>query len=102
MSSVEIMNNIYVTTWNPLQNFFIPTFKIREKIRAGARVVKKYDAPKTPYQRLMESSFLTQEQKQNLKARKQQLNPFTLAEELEKKLGFFFQELRKSKLGKAS
>jgi hypothetical protein len=102
MSSVEIMNDIYLTTWNPLQNFFIPTFKIKEKIRIGARVVKKYDAPQTPYQRLMESPFLTQEQKQILKARKQKLNPFTLAQDLEKKLGFFFQELRKSKLGKAS
>jgi hypothetical protein len=100
--SVELMNDIYTTCWNPLQNFFIPTFKIKEKIRIGARVVKKYDVPKTPYQRLMESSFLSQDQKQELRERKLKLNPFTLAQELEKKLGFFFQDLRKSKIGKAS
>jgi len=99
---VDLMNDIYKTCWNPLHNFFIPTFKIKEKIRIGAKIKKIYDDPKTPYQRLLDSSFLTQEQEQKLRERKQQLNPFTLARELEKKLGFFFQELRKYKLGKAS
>jgi hypothetical protein len=99
---VLLMNDIYKRTWNPLQNFFIPTYKIKEKIRVGSKIKKIYDKPKTPFQRLIESEYLTKEQKQKLEDQKKELNPFTLARELEKKLGFYFQELRKSKLGKAA
>jgi len=44
--SVFIMNDIYVNTWNPLQNFFIPSYGLKEKTRVGSRIVKKYDLPK--------------------------------------------------------
>ena len=29
---VDLMNEIYTDYWNPLQNFFLPTFKIESKI----------------------------------------------------------------------
>jgi hypothetical protein len=29
--------------------------KLREKVRVGSRVLKKYDAPQTPYARLLAS-----------------------------------------------
>jgi hypothetical protein len=92
---VELMNTIYQDYWNPLQNFFIPTFKLKEKVRIGARIHKKYDAPKTPYQRLMESEHLTNKQKDDLLLRKQQLDPFELKAGLEKKLKEFFEAVRK-------
>ena len=99
---VVLMNDIYKTCWNPLHNFFIPSFKLKEKIRVGARIVKKYDLPKTPYQRLLDSEHISAEEKEKLREQKQQLNPFTLSQDLEKKLAIYFQSLRKSKLGKAS
>jgi hypothetical protein len=99
---VEMMNDIYKTCWNPMLNFFIPTFKIKEKIRVGSKIVKKYDKPRTPYQRLLESDFVTNEEKQALREQKRKLNPFTLSTNLEKKLEIFFQEVRKYKLRKAS
>jgi hypothetical protein len=99
---VALMNDIYRTCWNPMLNFFIPTFKIAQKTRLGAKVIKKYDNPKTPYQRLLECPHICEETKQELREHKRKLNPFTLANTLEKKLAFFFQELRKSKQGKAS
>ncbi len=39
----------------PLLNFCYPSVRIIEKTRIGARVKKRYDAPKTPCQRLLES-----------------------------------------------
>lgn len=36
-------------------NFFQPSFKLKSKTRQGARVVKRYDTPVTPYQRLLAS-----------------------------------------------
>jgi hypothetical protein len=99
---VTLMNEIYKTCWNPLQNFFIPTFKLKEKIRIGARIIKKFDVPQTPYDRLMKSSYLTEERKQELRQMKAKLNPFDLKKDLEDKLKSFFEELRKSKIREAS
>ena len=88
---VELMNEIYVDFWNPLQNFFLPTFKLKEKIRIGARIRKVYDKPITPYQRLIESSSVSEEQKIKLSEEKRILNPFELKKGLEKKLSDFFK-----------
>jgi hypothetical protein len=32
-------------------NFIQPSFKLKEKRREGAKVIKRYHAPLTPYQR---------------------------------------------------
>ena len=94
---VPLMNEIYAI-WNPLQNYFLPTFKLKEKYRVGSKIVKKYDRPKTPYQRLMNSIYLTTEQKLRLKQNKSALNPFHLKADLEAKLARFFQLLKQSKI----
>jgi hypothetical protein len=101
-SLVELMNEIYRDYWNPLQNFFIPTFKLESKIRIGARIVKKFGRPKTPYDRLMQSEHLSEERKERLKNMKKELNPFQLKTEMEAKLKIFFELLRKSKIREAS
>lgn len=88
---VALMNEIYVDYWNPLQNFFLPTFKLKEKIRIGARIKKVYDKPVTPYQRLIESTSISEEQKNKLSEQKKSLNPFELKKGLEKKLSNFFK-----------
>lgn len=93
---VELMNEIYRDCWCPLQNFFLPTQKLIEKTRVGARVVKKHDKPKTPYQRLIESDHLSKEEKEALRAVRQGLNPFDLSDNLEAKLKQFFDLYRKS------
>lgn len=95
---VELMNDIYINYWSPLQNFFIPTFKLKEKIRVGATIKKKYYSPETPYSRLINSPDLTDEQKKKLREIKQQLNAFTLHGCLEEKLAYFFSELKKTKI----
>ncbi len=99
---VVMMNEIYRDYWNPLQNFFLSTFKLKEKTRVGARVVKKYGPCMTPYDRLIQSQHLSQDQKEKLSAQKKELNPFHLKAELELKLEIFFNELRKSKTREAA
>jgi len=39
----------------PLLNFFMPTQKLKNKIRIGSKEIKVYDVPKSPFQWLMES-----------------------------------------------
>jgi hypothetical protein len=62
---VDKMNEIYEVQ-NLIQNFFIPQYKLISKVRVGAKIKKKYDKPKTPYQRLLESN-IPEENKQKLK-----------------------------------
>ena len=83
----------YKNFWNPYQNFFLPTFKLKKKIRMGARIKKVYDQPKTPYQRLMDSPHLSEEQKSSLAKRREELNPFELKKGLDKHLKQFFKAL---------
>jgi hypothetical protein len=99
---VELMNEIYTRYWNPLQNHFLPTFKLKKKIRIGARIHKKYDTPMTPYQRLIECPHLTREEKDELMEQHYQLDPFELKKNLEIKLKEFFDLVRKKDIRKVA
>ena len=46
---VPVMNDIYARLWSPYKNFFIPGMKLKEKIRVGSRIIRKYDTPMAPY-----------------------------------------------------
>lgn len=88
---VSLANEIYQAYWNPLQNFFTPSMKLIKKERVGSKVIKHYDEPKTPYQRLIASGYLTTLQRKALIQKYNQLNPFFLRRELDAKLKIFFQ-----------
>ena len=82
---VPLINELY-RTWGRLHNFFCPNLKLLSKTRKGAKTIRKYSPPQTPYQRLLESKHLSPEQKQKLQNRFQQLNPLQLKREIEQKL----------------
>lgn len=88
---VEYINDIYRSYWNPLWNFFTPVMKLKEKTRIGGKIIKIHDAPKTPYQRLIESKQLNEDQQRRLESKMKELNPFTLKKELDEKLRWFFR-----------
>jgi hypothetical protein len=99
---VVLMNEIYTQYWNPLQNYFLPTFKLKEKIRIGSRIKKTYDQPKTPCQRLLDSTFITEEQRAILTINQYHLDPFELKQKLELKLQEFFEVVRQKNIRKAA
>jgi hypothetical protein len=88
---IPLMNDLY-RTWGLLHNFFCPSLKLLSKTRKGAKTIRKYSPPQTPYQRLMQSNHLTQEQKLKLKNQFQQLNPLQLKREIEQKLKLVFNK----------
>ena len=53
----------------PLLNFYYPSMRIIGKVRIGPKVKKTYDAPKPPYQRLLESPDIEDSVKEELKKR---------------------------------
>lgn len=102
-SQVEFMNDIYKRLWNPLWNYFTPVMKLKSKTRVGGKVIKVHDTPTTPYQRLLNSKTLNEEQIAKLQAGFKKLNPFELKRELDEKLKWFFRiaEVRKNTLSDA-
>ena len=86
---VYVMNEIYKFHFNMLSNYFIPQLKATEVTRIGAKYKRKYDCPKTPFQRLLESDSLTKYQKQNLLDQYNKLNPIELRKELNNQLKRF-------------
>lgn len=64
-------------------NFFQPSLKLIAKERRGAKVSKKYDNAKTPYQRVLLSEHASQAQKESLTAEYQMLDPVDLLVQLE-------------------
>lgn len=87
---VPLMNNLYTTEWRLFHNFFCPSVKLIEKKRVASKTIKRYDVPKTPYQRVMESKDVSTSQKRALKEQFTDLNPFRLRKAMEKKLQEIF------------
>ncbi|HET7383172.1 MAG TPA: transposase, partial [Pseudolabrys sp.] len=63
-------------------NFFQPSFKLKEKRREGARVIKRYHAPSTPYERALAHPMVTEAVKHRLRAQYRTLDPVALLAEI--------------------
>jgi hypothetical protein len=83
---VPLINAVYQELWEPLQNFFLPSMKLCAKWRDGSRWVRRHDAPQTAYQRLLASRQLRDQQRHRLRDWYESLDPFTLAQQLNKRL----------------
>jgi hypothetical protein len=94
---VELMNDLYSNEYSQYQNHFIPTMKLVKKEKVNSKYRKKYDNPKTPYQRIMESGHIDQETKDPLAAEHASLNPFVLKRAIERKLKKIFSYVSTSK-----
>lgn len=86
LGELVIMNELYRGALRLYKNFFQPVMKLAYKERIGGHVRRKYDAPKTPYQRLLESKELKVEDKQRLRELYESLNPAKLKREIEAKV----------------
>ena len=86
---LKILNQIYANL-RLYTNYFQPTMKLISKTRNGAKATKKYDTPRTPYQRLMNSSAISRKKKAALRAEYESLNPAQLKRKIIKLQGRLF------------
>jgi len=93
MILVSLMNDLYGNEWSLYQNHFIPKQKLISKERINSKYRKKYEKPKTPYQRIIESEHVSNEKKIELALLHQTLNPFALKQTIEKKLRKIFRHV---------
>lgn len=83
---VSVLNDLYRNEWRWYNNFFRPSFKLKEKTRIGSKYRRQYDSPMTPLDRLLDSSAVTEEKKIELRNLYSSLNPFLLRTAMHKKM----------------
>jgi len=74
-------NALYERMWL-YYNLFQPVMHLCEKTVDGDKVHRKWDQAQTPYQRLLATGVLSQEQQARLQALYEQTNPLLLREEI--------------------
>jgi hypothetical protein len=60
--------------------------KLIRKERVGSRIRRRYDTPKTPFERVLESKLVRPEVVAQLKAQRERLDPFALSRSVERQL----------------
>jgi hypothetical protein len=90
---VPLLNDLYTQEWRLFHNFFLPSGKLLAKERIASKTIRRYDPPKTPQQRVLESPGVSPEIKNQLAAQLKSLNPFRLRKAIELKLKKISQTL---------
>ena len=68
------------------QNLFQPSMKLNTKTRKGSRVIRRYDQPSTPLQRVLNCTEKTVEPIQELKSMLKDTDPFELSRDIDQQL----------------
>jgi hypothetical protein len=79
-------------------NFYIPVMKLKEKVKIGSKVIKRYDKPTTPYQRLLQAVDVSKEVKDKLNTQYQKLS-LTL---LKRQIDMILKDLKPTPVGQQS
>lgn len=93
----EIIARLYTTRLNLYKNFFQPVMMLAEKERIGSHVRRRYDAPKTPYRRVLESPRVSEEKKSALRALYAALNPAELKRQIERMQNELYRSYREKR-----
>ncbi len=82
----EAMNALYRHELRLFQNLFLPSVKLVEKVRVGARVRRVYDRPQTPLERVLACPEADPGKAARLTTLREQLDPFLLSQAIDQKL----------------
>ncbi len=91
---IAALNTLYEQMWL-YYNLFQPVLHLCEKTMVGDKVRRKWDAAKTPYERLLASGVLSHEQQARLQQFYEQTNPLQLREALYRQLEALWQSALK-------
>jgi hypothetical protein len=80
-NAVEALARLYSAT-RLFVNFFQPSFKLKEKVRTGTRILKRYHAAETPTARPLASDAVSSEIKARLDEITSKLDPLQLLDEI--------------------
>jgi hypothetical protein len=81
VETARVMGRLYAAA-RLYVNFFQPSFKLKEKRREGAKVIKRYHHPSTPYERALAHPMVTEAVKKCLREQYRTLDPVALLAEI--------------------
>jgi hypothetical protein len=81
------------------KNFFQPVLKLKEKVRVGGKIHRKYEDAQTPYQRLLASGQIPAATQKRLQAQYEALNAAALRQRIEQSRTQLFQCLEAKQKG---
>ena len=87
----DILNNLYRNELRLFKNFFQPVIKLISKERINGKIHRKYDTPKTPYHRIIESKEIPERTKQELRKIYNFLNPAQLKRTVDDNLNILYK-----------
>ena len=90
-AELSIINELYRGDFRLYKNYFQPVMKLVSKERIGGSLKRKYATPKTPYQRLMESGQISEQNRKQLETVYLNLNPAQLKRSIDAKLDKLYQ-----------
>jgi len=85
-AALEAINALYRNELRLFQNLFLPSVKLVRKERVGARLRRRYNAPQTPLDRVRACPEADRAAVAHLTALRERLDPFALAQTIERKL----------------
>jgi hypothetical protein len=89
--ALDLINDLYLHELRVLQNLFLPSMKLSEKVRVGSKLKRRYDKPLTPLERLFTCPQADPAKLQELKKLREASDPFALAKTIEQKLQRIYQ-----------
>jgi len=95
--AVDAMNDLYRNELRLYMNLFMPSVKLERKVHIGSRLVRRYDDPQTPLQRLLASGGADPRKLKELKELHDSLDPFLLAKAIDAKLAVIYRLANRKK-----
>jgi len=89
-AALAAINVLYGHELRLLQNLFLPSVKLVRKERVGARLRRRYDAPRTPLERVLACADVDHAKVAALVALRDRLDPFVLAATIDRQLETIF------------
>jgi hypothetical protein len=89
-TALAAINALYRHELRLLHNLFLPSVTLVRKVRVGARIRRHYDAPQTPLERVRACAEADGPRVAALLALRARLDPFTLAQTIDRKLEAIF------------
>jgi hypothetical protein len=81
VETAQIMTRLYAAA-RLYVNFFQPSFKLKEKRREGAKIIKRYHDPATPFERALAHPKVSRTVKARLRNMHRKLDPVALLAEM--------------------
>jgi len=79
---LRLLNQLYEVL-HAYINFFLPTQKLKDKVRTGTQVTRRYEAPATPYQRVLADSHIPANVKTKLRQQYRSLDVVALRRQID-------------------